>query len=142
MPRIHEVPTHLNVEDTLLGSLTPTQLVRLAVCASLAYGVWDQLALLTAPARTMLAGALVLVGLLEAFWQPEGCSLDAWALAFLTFHLAAQQLVWRRPAPDPADWRGPDAPDWADLTAELGWSEPDIATHSSARFSRWPRRRS
>jgi hypothetical protein len=62
MPRIHEVPTHLNVEDTLLGSLTPTQLVRLAVCASLAYGVSDQLALLPA-----LAGVLVAVGLLEAF---------------------------------------------------------------------------
>ena len=23
MPRVHEMPTHLNVEDTLLGPLTP-----------------------------------------------------------------------------------------------------------------------
>jgi hypothetical protein len=141
MPRIHEVPTHLNVEDTLLSSLTPTQLVRLAVCASLAYGVWDQLALLPALARAGLAGVLVLVGLFEAFWQPEGCSLDAWALALLSFRLAARQLVWRRPEPDPADWCGPDAPDWADLTAELGWSEPDTTTRPSARFRWWPRPR-
>ena len=27
MPRIYEVPTHLNVEDTLLLGLTPTTLV-------------------------------------------------------------------------------------------------------------------
>ena len=39
----HEVPTHLNVEDTLLGPLTPRQLVRLAAGLSLAYITWDQL---------------------------------------------------------------------------------------------------
>jgi hypothetical protein len=42
MPRIYEVPTHLNVEDTLLLGLTPRQLVRLAAFTSLAYGLWDQ----------------------------------------------------------------------------------------------------
>ncbi|MBV9170826.1 MAG: hypothetical protein JOZ81_12150 [Chloroflexi bacterium] len=46
MPRIHEMPTHLNVEDTLLGPLTPSQLVRLAAGLSLAYITWDQVTVL------------------------------------------------------------------------------------------------
>ena len=37
MPRIHEMPTHPNVEDTLLGALTPGQVARLAARLSLAY---------------------------------------------------------------------------------------------------------
>jgi hypothetical protein len=37
MPSACESPTHLNVQDTLLG-LTARQLLRLAVCASVAAG--------------------------------------------------------------------------------------------------------
>jgi hypothetical protein len=124
VPRIHEVPTHLNVEDTLLGKLTPSQLARLAGCLALAYAAWDQLALLPDPLRAGLAGALVLVGVLGACWRPEGCSLDAWALAMLTFGLAPRRLVWQRPEPQVADWQLPPTPEWAELDLELGWRMP------------------
>jgi hypothetical protein len=118
------VPTHLNVEDTLLGKLTPSQLVRLAGCLSLAYAAWDQLTFLPDPVRAGLAGALVLVGVLGAWWRPEDCSLDTWALAILTFGLAPRRLVWQRPEPRPADWRIPPMPEWAELDLELGWRMP------------------
>jgi len=42
MPRVHELPTHLQVEDVLLAGLTARQLLRLMIGASLAYGLWDQ----------------------------------------------------------------------------------------------------
>jgi hypothetical protein len=128
MPRVHEVPTHLNVEDTLLGNLTPSQLVRLAVCLSLAYGAWDQLTLLPDPARAVLAGVMVLVGLLGVCWRPDGQSLDAWAVAILTFGLAPRRLVWRRPEPEAAEWRLSINPDWAELDLQLGWSSSFVET--------------
>jgi hypothetical protein len=125
MPRVHEIPTHLNVEDTLIGSLTPTQLVRLMVCASLAYGVWDQLTFLSPLARAAPAGILVLTGVLAAWWRPQGCSPDQWALALFVFSLTPRRLVWRRPAPRPADWRPAETPDWADLSVNVAWTEDD-----------------
>jgi hypothetical protein len=56
MPRIYEVPTHLNVEDTLLLGLTARQLVRLAAFASLAYGLWDQVTAIPPVPRAVAAG--------------------------------------------------------------------------------------
>ena len=128
MPRIHEMPTHLNVEDTLLGPLTPSQLVRLAVGLSLAYGAWDQLTVLPEPARAGLAGLLALGGVLVACCRPAGVGLDAWALAALAFGLGPRRLAWARPEPDPADWRQAPTPDWAELEVELGWHRPEAAT--------------
>ena len=135
MPRIHEMPTHLNVEDTLLGPLTPSQLVRLAAGLSLAYITWDQLGVLPDPLRAALAGLLVLVTVLVACWRPAGVGLDAWALAGLAFALASRRLDWARPEPDPAEWRQVPAPDWAELEVELGWNRPRADTlHASASW--------
>jgi hypothetical protein len=133
MPRIHEMPTHLNVEDTLLGPLTPRQLVRLAAGLSLAYITWDQLTVLPDPLRAGLAGLLVLVGLLVACWRPGGVGLDAWALAALAFGLAPRRLAWARPEPAPAEWRQAAEPDWTDLEVELGWHRHEAdALHAAA----------
>ena len=51
MPRVYELPTHLDVQDTLLFGLTARQLVRLAVGASIAYAIWNQTAALPAALR-------------------------------------------------------------------------------------------
>src|SRR5438477_246598 len=42
MPIVCEVPTHLNVSDTIVFGLGAHQLVRLAAGSSVAYLVWDQ----------------------------------------------------------------------------------------------------
>ena len=43
MARTHEVPNHLNVQDTLFLGLTARQVATLMAFASPAYGIWDQL---------------------------------------------------------------------------------------------------
>ena len=122
MPRIHEMPTHLNVEDTLLGPLTPRQLVRLAVGLSLAYGAWDQFTVVPDPVRAGLACLLALVGVLVACWRPGGVGLDAWALAALAFGLAPRRLAWARPEPDPPTGGRPRRPTGPSSSSSLSWA--------------------
>ena len=56
MPKHHEVPTHLNVEDKVLYGLTVRQFLYLLVGSSGTYSVWDQLGSFTTPVRAALAG--------------------------------------------------------------------------------------
>ena len=55
MPRVYELPTHLQVEDQLIAGLTARQLVRLLVGACLAYGAWDQTTWLAQDIRLLFA---------------------------------------------------------------------------------------
>ena len=84
MPRLQEMPTHLNVEDTLLGPLTPGQVARLAAGMSLGYLAWDQLTLLSDPLRAALAAMLALAGVLAACCRPAGVAEYAWAAAWIS----------------------------------------------------------
>lgn len=127
MPRIYEVPTHLNVEDTLLLGLTPRQLVRLAAFTSLAYGLWDQVTVIPPVPRVLAAGLLALIGALVALVQPGGRPLDQWAFAGLAYALAPRCFTWRRPDPEAAAWRLVDGTGWVDLSPSLGWGEARTA---------------
>src|SRR6266536_5911645 len=62
MPIVYEVPTHLNVSDTIVFGLGAHQLVRLAAGGSLAYVVWDQASALPPELRATIAGLLVAAG--------------------------------------------------------------------------------
>jgi hypothetical protein len=62
MPRIYELPTHLQVEDVLIAGLTVRQLVRLMIGSSLSYGVWDQAVWLPQEVRLALAAVLACAG--------------------------------------------------------------------------------
>ena len=127
MPRMYEVPTHLNVEDTLLLGLTPRQLVRLAAFTSLAYGLWDQVTVIPPVPRVLAAGLLALIGALVALVQPGGRPLDQWAFAGLAYGLAPRCFTWRRPDPEAAAWRLVDGTGWVDLSSALGWGEAETA---------------
>src|SRR5687767_14904880 len=96
MPRVYELPTHLQVEDALLLGLTPRQLVRLAVGASLAYGAWAQAAGLSTGLRVTLTVVLALLGLLLALVRPGGRPLDQWLLAALFFAVQPRRRQWAR----------------------------------------------
>ncbi len=126
MPRVYELPTHLQVEDTLAFGLTPRQLLRLLVGASLAYAVWDQTAILPLPLRLALVTGLGLVGLVLALLQPGGRPLDQWLLAALVFVLLPRRLVWRLDRPDPRPSRTAKVRGWAEVAPELDWLGPDI----------------
>jgi hypothetical protein len=121
MPRIIEVPTHLNVEDALLLGLTAGQLARGAACASLAYGAWDQAAGLPVAVRAALSICLVLLGLALALIRPGGRPLDEWAFAAAAFALMPRRLCWRSVEPDRPTRQSADPTDWAEMTPTVGW---------------------
>src|SRR4051794_19152180 len=96
MPRVYEVPTHLDVQDALIFGLTARQLVRLAVGASIAYAFWDQAAALPGLMRFALTAAAALAGLLFAVCQPGARPLDQWLLAAVLFYILPRRQLWGR----------------------------------------------
>ena len=145
MPRVYELPTHLQVEDTLILGLTARQLVRLMIGASLAYGLWDQAVWLPDEVRLPLAIVLAILGVLVALVQPAGRPLDQWLLAGLLFVALPRRLVWR---PGALDRRQPrrDRAGWAELSLQPAWVaadvEQDIDSREPKRHRLWWRRRS
>jgi hypothetical protein len=145
MPRVYELPTHLEVEDTLIAGLTARQLVRLMLGASLAYGLWDQVGWLPDEVRLPLAIVLAILGVLVALVQPAGRPLDQWLLAGLLFVALPRRLVWR---PGALDLRQPqrDQSAWAELSLQPAWVDADVqqdveSTRGPERRRPWWRRR-
>jgi PrgI family protein len=126
MPRVYELPTHLEVEDQLIAGLTARQLLRLAIAASLAYGMWDQAPWLADETRLVLAVVLGAFGVVFALLQPGGRPLDEWLLAASLFFVLPRQLVWRPGAALLGQPRSEQV-SWAELELNPEWleAEPD-----------------
>jgi len=122
MPRIYELPTHLQVEDQLIAGMTARQLVRLMIGASLAYGAYDQVAWLPDEARVALAGALAIGGVLFALLRPGGRPLDQWLLAAALFVVLPRRLTWRA-GTMPLARPHRDQQGWAELELQPEWLE-------------------
>jgi hypothetical protein len=120
MPRVYELPTHLQVEDQLIAGLTARQLVRLVVGATLAYGVWDQASWLAPEARLVLALGLAAIGVLFALVQPGRRPLDQWLLAGLLFVLLPRRLCWQA-GMTLLRTRPRERTAWAELELEPAW---------------------
>jgi hypothetical protein len=140
MPRVYELPTHLQVEDVLIAGLTARQLLRLSVGASLAYGLWDQAAALPQEPRLLVVAIPGLGGVLLALCQPGGRPLDQWLLAGLLFILLPRRLVWR-PGAALRSQPSRDQTGWAELELRPEWleTEPDRRLETSRTVSRRPR---
>jgi hypothetical protein len=93
----HEIPTHLDVEDKLLGPLTTREALYLLVGASAAYGIWTNAAL-PSWARTALAGAVSLVALLFALVKIGGRPFEGWLWSGLVYAGLPKRTIWRSPA--------------------------------------------
>src|SRR5438128_7914181 len=122
MPIVYEVPTHLNVSDTIVFGLGAHQVVRLAAGGSLAYVVWDQANALSPELRAAIAGLLVVAGLACALLQPGGRPLDRWALAGVLYVATPRRSAWRCEASAPREGAR-DGSEWADSVPELNWGE-------------------
>jgi PrgI family protein len=122
MARTHEVPNHLNVQDTLFLGLTARQVATLMAFASPAYGIWDQLTIAPLPVRGSLAALLVLAGIAFTLLQPGGRPLDEWTFALLAFAVSPRSLRWSRPEVDPLEWCPPTSAGWVDLSPCLNWA--------------------
>jgi len=120
MPRVYELPTHLQVEDVLIAGLTARQVLRLMVGASLAYGFWDQAIGLPPEVRLSVTATLAVAGLLLALGQPGGRPLDQWVLAALLFALLPRRLLWQLGASEHQEVVG-QQPGWAELALRPEW---------------------
>jgi hypothetical protein len=121
MSRTHEVPNHLNVRDTLFLGLDARQVATLMAFASLAYGIWDQLAIAPMGVRGTLAAVVVLAGVTFTLFQPGGRPLDEWAFALFAHVVSPRRVRWCRPEANPLDWSPVGSPGWVDLAPRLGW---------------------
>ena len=126
MPRVYELPTHLQVEDVLIAGLTARKLLRLMIGASLAYGVWDQAGWLAQDVRLTVAVVVAVIGVLFALLQPGGRPLDQWLLAGVLFIVLPRRLAWR-PGAVLLRQRTREQPGWAELELHPEWlgTEPD-----------------
>lgn len=123
MPIIYEVPTHLNVSDTIVFGLGAHQLVRLAAGGSVGYLVWDQVNGLAPEWRAAIASVLAAAGLACALLQPGGRPLDRWVLAGLLYLASPRRFAWRRVRSAP-QIAALDGSGWVDSVPELNWAEP------------------
>ena len=122
----HEIPTHLNVEDSVLLGLSARQLGTLMACAALAYRVWVQWPAVPVPVRAGLAAACLVVGLVVALVRPGGRPLEQWGLAGLAYLAAPRRATWSVVEPTLADWRPAVASGWVERTPSLAWpSSPE-----------------
>lgn len=122
MARTHEVPNHLNVQDTLFLGLTARQVATFMAFASPAYGIWDQLTVSPLPLRGAVAGLIVLAGIAFTLVQPGGRPLDEWAFAVFAYVVTPRRLRWSPPEADPREWCLGESPGWVELAPRLGWS--------------------
>lgn len=112
----HEIPTHLEVEDKILGTLTVRQLLFLAVGLSLSYGLWGllhQLAVspghhLPIVAQIALAAIPALCTLVLALAQPGGRPLEEWLLAIARYAGQPKVCIWRPLADEEGDAEAPE----------------------------------
>jgi hypothetical protein len=129
MPRIYELPTHLQVEDVLIAGLTARQLIRLMIGSSLSYGVWDQADWLPHEVRLGVAVVIAVAGLLFALLQPGGRPLDQWLLALVLFSVPPRRLTWR-PGGKLLHQGTLVQSEWADLALQPAWLSPENASES------------
>jgi hypothetical protein len=129
MARTHEVPNHLNVQDTLFLGLSARQVATFIAFASPAYGIWDQLSIVPVAARGALAALVLLAGLAFTFIQPGGRALEEWAFAILAFAVTPRRLRWSRPEVDPRAWCVGGSSGWADLAPSLAWNGVAVGPH-------------
>jgi hypothetical protein len=124
MPRHHEVPTHLNVEDKVLFGLTVRQFLYMLVGSSATYSLWDQTAQLPDPLRVALASLCVSLTLAFALLRPAERPLEEWLAAALIYVASPRHATWQPGEPDLTDWR-PTGGGWQELTPSLSWAAED-----------------
>lgn len=136
----HEIPTHLEVEDKILGTLTVRQLLFLAVGLSLSYGLWGllhQLAVspghhLPIVAQIALAAIPALCTLVLALAEPGGRPLEEWLLAIARYAGQPKVCVWRPLADEEGDEGDADAPERvAGATPRLGAASGDTPVQAN-----------
>ena len=120
MPLRHELPTHLAVEDRLLGNLTTTQALIVLSGGTATFGCWQQTAFLAPVARIGLALFLTVATLAVSLVRPQGRGLAVWLLILLRFAAFPKTTVWRPVLSEPAPAAATSS-DAATFAPPLSW---------------------
>ena len=126
MERRHELPTHLGVEDHVIGNLSMRQLLLLLSGLASAYAAWSRIAVLPLAARGALATMVLLLTLALALVRPGDRGLDVWALAILRYRTRPRVTVWRPCRPVGSAERQLGA-EWVARAPHLGWADAPSA---------------
>jgi hypothetical protein len=93
----HQIPTHLDVQDTMLLGLTARQSMHLMAGLAAALAVWHQLASATAApvaVRATAVGLCLLATALLVLVRPHRRGLDDWAVVLLCYAAVPRTCVW------------------------------------------------
>jgi glucose dehydrogenase len=106
MNQVHEVPTHLDIEDKAFFGLSFRQFVTLFSAVIVVWGLYAfALAWLPVGPRLAVAVPVGLVMALSVLIRPGGLALSDWALERLAFHFRVRVAVYNLAVVEPA---GPD----------------------------------
>ncbi|WP_040668814.1 PrgI family mobile element protein [Nitrolancea hollandica] len=120
--RRHEIPTHLNVEDTVFLGLRVRQVLFLVSGCAAGYQLWAQWPELPLALRLALALTCLVVAFAIALVRPQGRGLEEWAIVTLRYALVPNRTVWR---PREFVWTGESAPQtgWEEFSPRINWKE-------------------
>lgn len=121
MEQRHELPTHLGVEDHILGILTMRQLLLLLSGLAGAYAAWTQVAIFPFAARSVLATTVLVFTLAFALVRPGSRSLAAWVMAIGRYHTLPRIAVWQPHLPV-RDTVAPAPVAWSAHAPRLAWT--------------------
>lgn len=126
MERRHELPTHLAVEDHILGNLSARQLLALLGGLSGAYATWSQAPTLPLELHAALAATVLLPTLAVTLIRPGGRGLSAWTLAIVRYAAVPKVSVWRPRLSDraAAEQTGDD---WIARVPHLTWDSDRLS---------------
>ncbi len=96
--RRHEIPTHLEVEDRILGPLTTHDALYLLVGAAAIYWLGTESALVLY-ARIGLCSAIGLTSVAFALVRVQGRPLESWLFSGLTYLASPRVAVWHPASP-------------------------------------------
>ena len=98
----HEIPTHLDVEDTLFLGLTVRQVFIVMLGCAIGYSWWQSLAHTQLPAvvRLIVSVIVPLLAVVLAAAKPAERPLELWVIALLRYYAQPRVYVWRPVARD------------------------------------------
>jgi len=130
----HELPTHLGVQDRVLGPFTMRQVLILLSGASIAYEVSAQLRALPLTVRTGSTAVTIAITLALALFRPGGRGIEVWAAVIARYVLLPKRSVWRPRSPatvGPAVQAG-----WSNRSFSLTWPASTRAAAGTGRAVR------
>jgi hypothetical protein len=145
--RRHEIPTHLDVQDRILGPLTTRDALCLLSGAAAAYALGTEPSIVP-EARLVGAGAIAAGSTVLALARVDDRPLDEWLFALFAYLVAPRRARWRSldgnhptETSGVAGWRTRRlAPAWVSSVEAIQEGERDATSERRSTCERRPAR--